>query len=229
MSLTDASVTTSDVKVEEFLGYSIEVLDVLQQIDLLSRARKDTTINVNSNPEALRKRLEEMINREDDKLLQDSPSSTSPKIVGNDARLCHRAFQHATLIQLYRRLYDLPSSSTPIRSAVEKVIEAIGYMVQGQYCHAWIVTLMPLFTAGCEAVSKRQQTFVRDQMGKLELCLGSCHIQNALKAVDKVWEIRAARGDKHGKLDPGQLLRKSKLCIHPLAQINADLIRGIWG
>lgn len=194
-------------EIDGFLGYSNELLDVLQQIDRLSQ--------LDTRGEAQRFETDMLLGKLKGMMLRDA--KTPPHISigiplsaehGRDFALCHQTFQQATLIHLYRRLYHLPSGSLPIQAAVRSMEEMVSSMIQGQPCHTWVAMAMPLFTLGCEAYTKERQLFVLDKINKLEECIGSLHIKLIRQASRDVWKVRERLGDGRGNLCAHQLLSK---------------------
>ncbi|EXV01502.1 Zn(2)-Cys(6) zinc finger domain protein [Metarhizium robertsii] len=194
-------------EIDGFLGYSNELLDVLQQIDRLSQ--------LDTHGEAQRFETDMLLGKLKGMMLRDA--KTPPHISigiplsaehGRDFALCHQTFQQATLIHLYRRLYHLPSGSLPIQAAVRSMEEMVSSMIQGQPCHTWVAMAMPLFTLGCEAYTKERQLFVLDKINKLEECIGSLHVKLIRQASRDVWKVRERLGDGRGALCAHQLLSK---------------------
>jgi hypothetical protein len=190
-------------EIDGFLGYSNELLDVLQQIDRLSHGTESP-----SEADILLGKLKGMIIRD---IMTPPGISICTSLSADYNRefgLCHQTFQQATLIHLYRRLYHLPSGSQPIQAAVHAIEEMVSNMIQGQPCHTWVAMAMPLFTLGCEAYTAEQQGFALDKVNKLEDCIGSLHVKLIRQALEDVWRVRKNLGDSDGKLCASQLLGK---------------------
>lgn len=196
--------------IDGFLGYSDELLDVIQQIDQLSRSTSpadSAAATPSFEAASLLERVKTMITRD---------SHAPPAIVsiraplspeyGREFLLCHQIFQQATLIHLYRRLYHLPSRSAPIQAAVGEMAEMLSNMSQGEPCHTWVAMAMPLFTLGCEAFTEEQKGFALDKVNKLEECIRSLHVRIIRRALEDIWELRARLGDVRGELCASQLL-----------------------
>ncbi|KPM40152.1 hypothetical protein AK830_g6412 [Neonectria ditissima] len=194
-------------KIDGFLGYSEEVLDVLQEINQVPTS-EDGQANSSFEAEVLLGKVKGMISRDAKAPLGVSISSTLSPESGRDFALCHKAFQQATLIHVYRRLYNLPSGSQQIQAAVEEINGMIINMTQGQPCNTWVAMSMPLFTIGCEAFSNDQKDFVRDKIHKLEVCLGSLHVRIVRQALEDIWKIRADWEDFDGHLCASRLLKE---------------------
>ncbi|KAL1869449.1 hypothetical protein VTK73DRAFT_3094 [Phialemonium thermophilum] len=203
-------VSSSMPRIDGFLGYSEELLDILQQINQLSRraAQGDAAQPSCAQADLLLGKLKAMISRDSRAAPAIAIRSPLSPEYGREFTLCHQTFQQATLIHLYRRLYHLPSRSPPIQDAVRAMQEMIGHMSQGEPCHAWAAMAMPLFTLGCEAFTEEQKNFALDKVNKLEQCIRSLHIEAMRQALNDVWNLRASLGDFDGELCAGQLLEK---------------------
>ncbi|KAF4126248.1 Fungal Zn(2)-Cys(6) binuclear cluster domain [Geosmithia morbida] len=207
------SLSPSDTKIDGFLGYSEELLHILQRIDHLSSLDDQDSSAVNCEADILLGKVKGMIQRDS----EISPTvsicaSLSPEDT-HEFTLCHRTFQQATLIHLYRRLYHLPSRAKPLQTAIESIKEMMNFMVQGQPCHTWVAMAMPLFTIGCEAFTDDQEEFVMDKVNKLEECIGSLHVKIIRQALEDIWEVRKRMGDLEGNICASQLLAELRYNI----------------
>lgn len=188
---------TVNSQIDGFLGYSEELLDILQQINSPEYAEADVLLG----------RLNTIISRDVKHPPGVSISSLSSQS-GQDFALCNKVFQQATLIQLYRQSYGLSSSSEPIRAAIETINDMISNMAQGEPCHTWVAMAMPLFTVGCEAYKEGQKSFIMDKIHKLEKCIGSLHVKVIEQALEDIWKLREDFEDYNGDLCAGYLLGK---------------------
>jgi hypothetical protein len=194
---------TANPQIDGFLGYNEELLDILQQINSNSPETSQET----PDADALLGRLSTIISRDVKHPPRVSISSLSSQS-GRDFALCNKVFQQATLIQLYRQLYGLSSSSEPITTAIETINGMISNMAQGEPCHTWVAMAMPLFTVGCEAYKNDQKSFVLDKIHKLEICIGSLHVKAIEQALKDIWKLREEFEDYEGDLCAGYLLGK---------------------
>ena len=196
-------------KIDGFLGYSEELLHIIQKVNQLARSDAERPEGNQYEADILLGKLNAMINR-DSQVPPDVAiySSLSPES-NREFELCHRTFQQATLIHVYRRLYHLPSDSPPIQNAVSAITKMVTEMAQGQPCHTWVAMAMPLFTIGCEAFIDDQQSFVLDKIHKLDLCIGSYHVRIIGQALGDLWKLRRDAGDLDGHLCAAELLGKS--------------------
>lgn len=194
-------------KIDGFLGYSEDILTILRQVN-------STTTPSGSEADMILGKVQGMMLRDSLTPPGVSISSTLSDDSSRDFALCHEAFQLATLILIYRRLYKLPSGSQPIRDAVDRIQRTIDSMTQGQPCHAWVAMSMPLFTIGCEALDEEQRNWVRKGVDQLQVCIGSSHVGLLRQALVDIWRLRDARGDGDGVLCAEDLLRKSTFSSH---------------
>ncbi len=206
--------------IDGFLGYSDELLDVIHQVDQLSRPTAVDVTQPSHEADILLGRVKAMISRDAKAPPAISIRSPLSPECGREFTLCHHIFQQATLIQVYRRLYHLPSGSEPIQSAVRAMEEMLSNMSQGQPCHTWVAMAMPLFTLGCEAFTEEQKSFALNKVDKLEECIRSFHIRIIRQALQDVWSLRSSLGDSRGELCASQLLGSS---------INSSLLKHWWG
>lgn len=224
------SVPSSTPAIDGFLGYSDELLYILHQINQTARARPipssssvDNTSTTTFESDILLGKVKAMIVR-DSKATP--PVTLSPITTASSASqgnsqlqeyaLCHRIFQQATLIQLYRQLYHRPSCSPEIQSAFAQMVLLFSQMEStgnssAKPCHTWVAMAMPLFTLGCEAVTDGQRNFVMAKIDGLEECIRSSHVRIIRQALRDVWHLRMEMGDEEGELCAGVLLGKSSI------------------
>ncbi|KAG8357996.1 hypothetical protein FVEN_g4508 [Fusarium venenatum] len=203
---TECSIPASpepNSQIDGFLGYSEELLDILHHINMkVSTHDQETT-----NADVILDRLNVIISRDVKQPPRVSISSLSSQ-ADRDFALCNKVFQQATLIQLYRQLYGLPSSSEQIQTAIHTIHEMIQNMAQGEPCHTWVAMAMPLFTVGCEAYDQDKKTFILDKINKLEICIGSLHVKIIEQALKDIWKLREDFGDYEGNMCAEYLLER---------------------
>lgn len=193
---------TSSPKINGFLGYSEDILSILRQVN-------GKTAPSPEEADLILGKVQGMMLRDAITPPGVTISSQLSDESSRDFALCHEAFQLATLILIYRRLYKLPSGSKPIRDAVDRIQSTVNSMTQGQPCHAWVAMSMPLFTIGCEALDPAHKDWVRRSIDQLQVCIGSSHVLMLRQALADIWRLRAARNDADGLLCAEELLRKS--------------------
>ncbi|KAH8649388.1 fungal-specific transcription factor domain-containing protein [Xylariales sp. PMI_506] len=215
VSVSSSTSATTNIRIDGFLGYSEELLHMLYEVNQLSQspAGESDMQNTESEADIILGKIMGMVVR-DAKAPPDVSicSSLSPEY-GREFSLCHRTFQQAALIYVYRRLYKMPSNSELIQAAVQAITDMVNNMTQGQPCHTWVAMAMPLFTIGCEAFMDSQKSFVLDKIHKLDVCLGSLHVGVIRQALEDMWRMRAELGDFEGKLCATRLLSELKYNI----------------
>ncbi|KEY73029.1 hypothetical protein S7711_09886 [Stachybotrys chartarum IBT 7711] len=195
-----------DPRIDGFLGYDAAILDILQQINQVSSSNHEGSM-VTQNADRLIRKVESMVHRDKRRSPDVSISTLLQPQASRDFDFCHKSFQQATLIQLYR-LQQAPSSSNRVQAAVKSISGMIDSMTQGLPCHTWVAMSMPLFTIGCEAFDDEQQEYVRDKIQKLDTCLGSLHVRIVRQALEDIWRFRKELQDHDGKLCASELLDK---------------------
>jgi len=222
--------------IDGFLGYSDELLDVMRQIDQLSRASRLSGSGSAFEADVLLGKVQAMIARD---AISSPPVILSPSSIASslspssassltsscwEFTLCHQIFQQATLIQLHRRLHHLPSRSPQIQAAVstmQGMLASLPYNTTTSSTSApltsspgggesmWVAMAMPVFTLGCEAYTLDQQAFVLDKMDRLEACIRSLHTKIIRQALGDVWGLRRGirdEGEMGGRVCAGGLL-----------------------
>lgn len=195
-------------KIDGFLGYSEEMLHIIQRVNKLACEANEGPTSRQCEADYLLGKLKAQIRRDS----QAPPSvaictSLSPES-NLEFELCHRTFQQATSIYLHRRLYHTPSNSPAITASVEAIGRMVRSMPKAEPCHTWVAMAMPLFTMGCEVFSADQQAFVLDQIHKLDKCIGSYHVGMIRKALEDLWKLRREAGDLDGYMCAEDLLGK---------------------
>ncbi|KAK6855055.1 hypothetical protein PG995_008587 [Apiospora arundinis] len=195
-------------KIDGFLGYSEELLHIIQKVNQLTRLGTENKGRTQFEADMLLGKLNAMIDRDSQAPLDVAIYSILSPESNREFELCHRTFQQATTIHVYRRLFHVPSNSPPIQSAVTAISQMVTNMAQGQPCHTWVAMAMPLFTIGCEAFTADQQSFVLDKIDKLDMCIGSYHVRIIRQALEDLWRLRREEGDHDGDMCASKLLEK---------------------
>lgn len=199
--------------IDGFLGYSDELLDVMHQIEQLSR----TQVHPCPGADILLGKVNAMIARDmaaAPPVILSSPASIIPwdaQGESTDFTLCNQIFQQATLIQLHRRLYHLPSQSPPIQAAVCSMEGMLSSLCNrgggGGGESMWVAMAMPVFTLGCEAFTLDHQQLVLGMMDRLETCIQSLHVRIIRQALVDIWALRRGMEDEgRGAICAGRLL-----------------------
>ncbi|KAK0619192.1 fungal-specific transcription factor domain-containing protein [Immersiella caudata] len=218
--LIDQAEPNGSPAIDGFLGYSDELLDIMHKIDQLSRAPSAFEADV------LLGKVQAMIARDSiaappinlttssSSLIHSHPRIERSPLSSEHARqeftLCHQIFQQATLTQLRRRLYHLPSQSPEIQNPVcsmQRMLNSLHTSDGGE--SMWVAMAMPVFTLGCEAFTPAQQAFVLDKVDRLEACIRSFHVRTIRQALVDIWAIRKDMGDENqGLVCAGRLLER---------------------
>ncbi|KAJ2981875.1 hypothetical protein NQ176_g1757 [Zarea fungicola] len=193
--------------IDEFLGYSEDLLHVLKFVNQLSQSGDLLSTNALAESDLLLGKVKAMVTR--DNIVAPGISTSLAPECHREFLLTHKTFQQATLIHIYRRLYRLPSRSEPIQCAVRSIYAYVSEMIQGELCHTWVAMAMPIFAVGCEAFTEEQKQFVLDKLDKFD-CLGSLHVDTLRHILLEMWKLRESLGDTDGNLCAGCLLGKSK-------------------
>ncbi|KAK8118251.1 uncharacterized protein PG998_006532 [Apiospora kogelbergensis] len=193
-------------RIDGFLGYSEELLHIIQKVNQLASSNVENNERTRYEADMLLGKLNAMINRDSQAPLDVAIYSSLSPESNREFELCHRTFQQATAIHVYRRLFHMSSNSPPIQAAVAAIRQMVTNMSQGQPCHTWVAMAMPLFTIGCEAFTEDQQSFVLDKIHKLDMCIGSYHVRIIRQALEDLWRIRRNAGDRDGDMCAAGLL-----------------------
>ncbi|KAJ9161373.1 Acriflavine sensitivity control protein acr-2 [Coniochaeta hoffmannii] len=97
----------------------------------------------------------------------------------------NRAFHHAALIHLHRRVLGKRSSHPDVRGAAQSVLECLEHVERGS--SAELCLLFPMFTAGCELVDPVERGAILERVVSVERT-GMVQVQRARKLMEKVWE-----------------------------------------
>lgn len=193
-------------RIDGFLGYSEELLHIIQKVNQMASTNVENNERTRYEADMLLGKLNAMINRDSQAPLDVAIYSSLSPESNREFELCHRTFQQATAIHVYRRLFRMSSNSPPIQAAVAAIRQMVTNMAQGQPCHTWVAMAMPLFTIGCEAFTEDQQSFVLDKIHKLDMCIGSYHVRIIRQALEDLWRIRRNAGDRDGDMCAAGLL-----------------------
>ncbi|KAH6660172.1 fungal-specific transcription factor domain-containing protein [Truncatella angustata] len=100
----------------------------------------------------------------------------------------NEAFHWAGLIHLYRRILGRPSEDLHVQIAVQEIISCFSRIRRGGSAEA--CSLLPIFTAGCNAKDAAQRAFVIERLGAGENQVNSAvlKVHKAKRVMEKVWE-----------------------------------------
>ncbi|PGH00859.1 hypothetical protein AJ80_09111 [Polytolypa hystricis UAMH7299] len=108
-------------------------------------------------------------------------------------------YHHVALLQLYRRVLNLPSSSAVVQSSVAQIIRQISSMHFVREPCPGVAVLQPIFTAGCEAWADEHRQGVRMLLNRMERYYGFGNVRSAKWFLEELWRVREVRGDWEGR------------------------------
>jgi hypothetical protein len=97
----------------------------------------------------------------------------------------NRAFHHAALIHLHRRVLGKGRGHRDVRAAVLSVLECLEDVERGSSAETCL--LFPMFTAGCELVDEREREIVLGRIAGVERT-GMMQVTRARRLMERVWE-----------------------------------------
>jgi hypothetical protein len=97
----------------------------------------------------------------------------------------NRAFHHAALIHLHRRVLGKDRGHRHVRAAVLSVLECLEDVGRGSSAETCL--LFPMFTAGCELVDERERGIVLGRIAGVERT-GMMQVTRARRLMERVWE-----------------------------------------
>lgn len=97
----------------------------------------------------------------------------------------NRAFHHAALIHLHRRVLRKDKGHRDVRAAVLSVLECLEDVERGSSAETCL--LFPMFTAGCELMDERERDIVLRRIAGVERT-GMMQVTRARRLMERVWE-----------------------------------------
>lgn len=97
----------------------------------------------------------------------------------------NRAFHHAALIHLHRRVLGKRSGHPDVRGAAQSILECLEHVERGSSAETCL--LFPMFTAGCELVDSVERGAILERILTVERT-GMMQVQRARRLMEKVWE-----------------------------------------
>ncbi|GME24861.1 uncharacterized protein P174DRAFT_155500 [Neofusicoccum parvum] len=167
--------------VDGFCGYSLELMPVLARIGRLARLRQEMVLgDVEGRDGALwlqedaeRKMLEEA--EEIEMKIRSlehciAPEGTSENheigLAAEELQSTHRAFVHAALLHLHRRVQLLPKHHPKVREEVSHILDAVGSIHPSSTAN--ILVLWPIFSAGCETDDLAERDAIQTRMHHMQ-------------------------------------------------------------
>lgn len=193
--------TNSALYIDEFVGFSLELMPVLARIGRMARLQRrrkalgssldsgyaemadDLNMLLADNTHLTEQQLSHLLTR------ASSPSlifqSQQDPILLQEAVYVHKMFVQSTLIHLYRRVQELPETHPKPVSALSSLLELLGKLRPESPAN--ILILWPLFTAGCEVADKELRAFIESCMNRIRN-YGWGNADAALNALRTYWD-----------------------------------------
>jgi hypothetical protein len=172
----------SPVQVDNFCGYSLELMPLILSVERLSNFchGKDLTFQPEDNNVSLESQIL-ALSCPHDLLVPLLAKGTEREI---ELMSSHEAFVGATLLYLYRRVGLLPRGHLKVKFAISKIILAINHIAQDS--PAMILVLWPLFSAGCETDCIEERQLIDQRMAKMQR-LGLGAFSQARRVMNAYW------------------------------------------
>ncbi|OJD25406.1 hypothetical protein ACJ73_03218 [Blastomyces percursus] len=118
----------------------------------------------------------------------------------SDFTALDETYHHVALLQLYRRVLNLPSSNPLVQTSVDQVIRRISSMHFLDEACPGVAVLQPLFSAGCEAFQEADRENIRILLRRMGLRYGMGNVRSALGFLEDLWYMRDANSDSEGRV-----------------------------
>lgn len=174
--------------VDEISGYSLELIPILAEVSELARQKRLHTAEKIEKPS-----IETMVQADEleTKLhgLLDRPISNETLSRGGSFALelqsTHLAFVHSALLHLHRRVQLHPKGHVKVRTDVKNILDALSLIEPQSFIN--ILTLWPIFSAGCETEDSEERDTILARMGNMQR-LGMGNFTRAREALRNYWE-----------------------------------------
>ncbi|KAG9675575.1 hypothetical protein KCU99_g4538, partial [Aureobasidium melanogenum] len=198
-SIGAPSGTSSPQYIDEFVGFSLELMPVLARIGRmarLQRRRKSLGSSLGSGYAEMADDLDMLL--ADNILLTEqqlsllftrasspSLSHTQDPVLVDEAVYVHQMFVHAALLHLYRRVQELPELDPKPAVALASMLDLLGRLRPESPAN--VLILWPLFTAGCEAEDPELRDYIENCMNRIRN-YGWGNADAALAALRAYWD-----------------------------------------
>ncbi|KIV85227.1 hypothetical protein PV11_00950 [Exophiala sideris] len=206
-SLSTRSTSDANAYIDDFHGFSIGLLPVIDELNLLiieRQAIKDMK-NAGLSCTQLRDVVELRGNRLvldvkgmlENRLpkLHDTFDISDASLILSDWADLDQAYHHITLLKIYQRVLGLQSTNPNIQRAVGRAIDCISRITLHDFACPGVALLQPVFTVGCEAHSEQDRKFVIAWLDRLRK-------QNAMGNVDRAKEFLLELWHKRDSTSP---------------------------
>jgi hypothetical protein len=171
--------TSSPQYIDEFVGFSLELMPVLARIGRMARLQRRRKVLGSSLGSGYAEMADDL-----DMLLADnillteqqlsllftrasspSLSHTQDPVLVDEAVYVHQMFVHAALLHLYRRVQELPELDPKPAIALASMLDLLGRLRPESPAN--VLILWPLFTAGCEAEDPDLRDYIEACMNRI--------------------------------------------------------------
>jgi hypothetical protein len=171
--------TSSPQYIDEFVGFSLELMPVLARIGRMARLQRRRKVLGSSLGSGYAEMADDL-----DMLLADnillteqqlsllftrasspSLSHTQDPVLVDEAVYVHQMFVHAALLHLYRRVQELPELDPKPAIALASMLDLLGKLRPESPAN--VLILWPLFTAGCEAEDPDLRDYIEACMNRI--------------------------------------------------------------
>ncbi|KAI5245079.1 hypothetical protein E4T42_06867 [Aureobasidium subglaciale] len=165
--------------IDEFVGFSLELMPVLARIGRMARLQRRRKVLGSSLDSGYAEMADDL-----DMLLADnillteqqlsllftrasspSLSHTQDPVLMEEAVYVHQIFVHAALLHLYRRVQELPELDPKPAIALASMLDLLGRLRPESPAN--VLILWPLFTAGCEAEDPDLRDYIEACMNRI--------------------------------------------------------------
>jgi hypothetical protein len=114
----------------------------------------------------------------------------------NDFHALTAAFHHSTAVHIHRRIIGTPSASLLVQSRLKAISELVFSVTFARDACPGVAFLLPLFTAGCEAIEPADQQSIELSLVRMQTLYGMGNARSALDLLKEIWKRRAEGGDE---------------------------------
>ncbi|KAI1612683.1 fungal-specific transcription factor domain-containing protein [Exophiala viscosa] len=200
--LSTQSASDVNAYIDDFHGFSIGLLPIIDELNLLiieRQAIKDMN-NAGLNCTQLLDVVELRGNRlvlDVKRMLENRLPKVHDTFDVSDASLLlselvdlDKAYHHITLLKIYQRVLGLQSTNPNIQRAVGRAIECISRITLHDFACPGVALLQPVFTVGCEAHSEQDRNFVIAWLDKLRKQNAMGNVGCAKEFLLELWQKR---------------------------------------
>ena len=124
----------------------------------------------------------ELLSEIDQKLrsgaIHPSTESTLTLAHREDFLALNATFHHSAAVHIHSRVLGTPSASPLVQSRVKTIIQLVSTVAFTKDACPAVAFLLPLFTAGSEAISSEDQVIIREYLSKMETTYGMGNVRS---------------------------------------------------